>query len=275
MASTSSREEIVSLFRALLDYQNAGQWKELEKYIQPTVDVDNDQQQRDTFVARLRSEVELGHQQFKLESYVVDVDAKAIAARIIKSETAQDDIAKTFEYQEITLAWFVDGRLSKYRALQDDDTRRMRQATAPSTPSSELQSRAPTSLNLRSFYQNYISSINSKSMDQDFDKFCQPTVTHNARAFAIPEYIKLISESQAAIKGLYFDVQDLLVDDQSGLVAARLEFTGEPVETWAGAKPNGKSVRFYEHVMYWLDGGKITWVWSIVDLHSYRRQLQL
>ncbi|KAF4472329.1 polyketide cyclase [Fusarium albosuccineum] len=275
MASTLSREEIVSLFRALLDYQNAGKWEELEKYIQPTIDVDNDQQQRDTFIARLRSEVELGHQQFGLESYVVDVDSKAIAARIIKSETAQDDIAKTFEYQEITLAWFIDGRLSKYRALQDDDTRRMRQATAPSTPTSELQSRAPTSLNLRSFYQNYISSINSKSMDQDFDKFCQPTVTHNARAFAIPEYIKLISESQAAIKGLYFDVQDLLVDDQSGLVAARLEFTGEPVETWAGAKPNGKSVRFYEHVMYWLDGGKITWVWSIVDLHSYRRQLQL
>ncbi|KAJ3524772.1 hypothetical protein NM208_g11922 [Fusarium decemcellulare] len=275
MASSSSREDIVSLFRALLDYQNAGKWQELEKHIQPTVDVDNDQQQRDTFIARLRSEVELGHQQFRLESYVVDVNSKAIAARIIKSETAQDDIAKTFEYQEITLAWFVDGRLSKYRALQDDDTRRMRQATAPSTPTSELQSRAPTSLNLRSFYQNYISSINSKSMDQDFDKFCQPTVTHNTRPFAIPEYIKLISESQAAIKGLYFDVQDLLVDDQSGLVAARLEFTGEPVETWAGAKPNGKSVRFHEHVMYWLDGGKITWVWSIVDLHSYRRQLQL
>ncbi|CEI70684.1 hypothetical protein FVEN_g830 [Fusarium venenatum] len=270
MSHSLSRYEIIDSLEAILSAQSEGHWDTLKSLLQPTVAVNNNSLQRDTFIAHLRSDVENNNTSSKLDSSVIDVNAQAIAARVIKTQSTSSD--ESFQYQEIVLAWFTDGQLSAIKSLQDNDSRRAREPSATSTPAHLLESFNPTTVDLDSTYRQYIGSINEKTMETTFETFCKPLVTHNTHEKTIAEYISLIQESQEAIQGLYFDIQDLLVDKQSGRVAARLEFTGVPVKTWADVKPNGQGVNFHEHVMYWLEEGKIHWVWSIVDLDTYREQ---
>lgn len=265
MASLKSRSELIDLLKSILEARNETNWERLESLFQPSMLIDTTTQQRDDFIANLQAATGVS---VKPDSCVVDVNAQAVAARVVKTESLPD--GERCEYQEIILTWFVDGRLATLKRLKDEDSRSAKQNTTPSL----LEELKPTSLDLEALYREYIKSINDKTMEANFDKFCQPSVTHNTVVKTIAEYISLISESQSAIQGLYFNIQDLIVDKDVGRVAARLEFTGVPVQTWGGAKPNGKTVKFHEHVMYWLNEGKIHWVWSVVDLDTYRKQLQ-
>ncbi|RGP74552.1 polyketide cyclase [Fusarium sporotrichioides] len=275
MSHSTSRSEIIRFLEAILSAQNEGQWDKLESLVQPTVVVNNNSLQRETFITHLRSDAEVNNTASKLESSVVDVNAQAIAARVIKTQAIppeETSAAQLVQYQEIMLAWFIDGRLSAIKSIRDNDARRATKHSAMGTPSHLLENSNPTAVDLDSIYRQYIGSINEKTMEATFENFCKPLVTHNTHEKTIAEYISLIQESQEAIQGLYFDIQDLIVDKGSGRVAARLEFTGVPIKTWANAKPNGRGVKFHEHVMYWFDEGKIHWVWSIVDLDTYREQ---
>ncbi|KAG4282424.1 hypothetical protein FPRO06_09097 [Fusarium proliferatum] len=265
MASLKSRSELIDLLKSILEARNETNWERLESLFQPSMLIDTTTQQRDDFIANLQAATGVS---VKPDSCVVDVNAQAVAARVVKTESLPD--GERCEYQEIILTWFVDGRLATLKRLKDEDSRSTQQTTTPLL----LEELKPTSLDLAALYREYIKSINDKTMEAKFDKFCQPSVTHNTAEKTIAEYISLISESQSAIQDLYFDIQDLIVDKEAGRVAARLEFTGVPVQTWGGAEPNGKTVKFHEHVMYWLNEGKIHWVWSVVDLDTYRKQLQ-
>lgn len=266
MSHSLSRFEIVSSLETILSAQHGSQSDKLESLIQLSVTVNERSLRRGEFIAQLRSDVENNNISAKLDSSVVDVNAQAIAARVIRTE------ASIAQYQEITLAWFKDGQLSAIKSLQDNDARRAKEPSSTETPAHLLENATSTTIDLGSTYRDYIRSINEKTMEANFEIFCKPVVTHNTHEKTIAEYISLIQESQEAIQGLYFDIQDLLVDKESGRVAARLEFTGVPVRTWAGAEPSGQTVKFHEHVMYWFDEGKIHWVWSIVDLDTYREQ---
>ncbi|KDN65322.1 putative SnoaL-like polyketide cyclase [Colletotrichum sublineola] len=108
---------------------------------------------------------------------------------------------------------------------------------------------------------------------RDEDGFRSREPAHNDRELTIAEYIPLISDSQDAIDGLHFDIQDLFADEETQRIAARLEFTGTPVKEWGGARPNGTAVRFHEHVIYQLEQGKTSRVWSTIELDLYRKQM--
>lgn len=82
-----------------------------------------------------------------------------------------------------------------------------------------------------------------------------------------------MEDSFEAISGLVFNVRDLIVDEERQQICSRIEFTGTPVRSYAGAEPNGRSVRFAEHALYWLDKGQITRVFTVIDWQSYRKQL--
>ncbi|OBS22943.1 hypothetical protein FPOA_09264 [Fusarium poae] len=273
MSHSLSRSQIIASLEVIITVPSEGQWDKLKSLVQPTVAVNDDSLQRETFIAHLRSDVENNNSYSKLDSSVVDINAQAIAARVIKTQSTSS--GEAFQYQEIILAWFVDGRLLTIKSLQDNDSRRAREPSATDTPTHLLDNPNPTTLDLDSTYRQYIGSINEKTMEATFREFCKPLVTHNTHEKTIVEYISLIQQSQEAIRGLYFDIQDLLVDKDSGRVAARLEFTGVPIKNWADAEPNGQGVKFHEHVMYWFDQGKIHWVWSIVDLDTYRDQCRV
>ena len=266
MSNALSRSEIISSLEAILSAQHDAQWDKLESLVQPTVAINNKSLRREAFIAQLQSNVADNNITAKFDSSVVDVDAQAVAARVIRTK------ASIIQYQEIILAWFKDSQISAIKSLQDNDARRAEEPSATETPAHLLENANSTTLDLGSIYRDYIKCINDKTMEATFENFCKPVVTHNIHEKTIAEYISLIQESQEAIQGLYFDIQDFLVDKQSGRVAARLEFTGVPVRTWAGAEPSEQAVKFHEHVMYWFDEGKIHWVWSIVDLDTYREQ---
>ncbi|KAL2687928.1 hypothetical protein Neosp_005498 [[Neocosmospora] mangrovei] len=272
MASNLSSEEIISSFKAILDCQDYGKWEGLEAYIQPTVDIVGGSQKRDEFIAFLRSSVEDGNRKAELDSYIVDHDSQAIAARIIRIESAQDGSA-TSEYQEIIMAWFVDGRLSTFKTIQDNDARRARQPSAPRTPDGVAQ-RAPTSLDLRAQYRQYIASMNNRTMETELGNFVQPIVTHNGRTMTTSDYMKPIGKSQEAIESLKLEVQDMLVDNELGAVAVRIKFTGVSVGVWGNAGPSGKPITFHEHAMYWFEGGKVSFVWAALDFDEYRQQVK-
>ncbi|KAF4985777.1 hypothetical protein FGRMN_11102 [Fusarium graminum] len=252
-----SRADLVAAVKKILDVQNEGHQTDAESLVQPTITNDGS--------------AAPGIETWILDSCVVDVNAQAVAARVIKTKTISS--TRIRQYQEITLAWFAHGQLSCLKTLIDNDTRRAEQGLEKATPQ-DLQEPCHTSIDLEAKYRAYIKSINDHTMEANFGLFCKPCVSHNAAEKTIAEYISLIQESQSAIEGLNFEIQDLIVDNDAGRVAARLEFTGTPVKRWANAMPNGGSVKFHEHVMYWLDEGKIHWVWSIVDLDAYREQLQ-
>lgn len=80
----------------------------------------------------------------------------------------------------------------------------------------------------------------------------------------------MIESSFDDIRGLHFSVEELVVDDDSAQIAARLGFTGLPVRSFRGIEPTGKEVRFSEHAYYKLHQGRIFWVTSLLDLEAYR-----
>ncbi|UPL01112.1 hypothetical protein LCI18_012046 [Fusarium solani-melongenae] len=272
MPSNLSSEGILSSFQSILDCQNYGKLEEPETYIQPIVNIVGGSQKRDEFITYLRSGAGGGHRKSKLDSYIVDHDSQAIAARIIRIESAQDGSA-TSEYQQVIMAWFVDGCLSTFKTIQDNDARRARQPSAPRTPDT-LARGVPTSLDLRAQYHRYIASMNNRTMEAEFENFVQPIVTHNGRTMTTSDYMKPIGKSQEAIESLKLEVQDMLVDNQSGTVAVRIKFTGVSVRVWGNAGPSGKPVTFHEHAMYWFEGGKVSFVWATLDFDEYRQQLK-
>ncbi|KAK1623588.1 hypothetical protein BDP81DRAFT_331862 [Colletotrichum phormii] len=212
----------------------------------------------------------------KIDTILVDGFSSNLAARLINRTTLRDS-GTVFEYAEIVFAEFMNDSLLGWRSLRDEDAVFSREvSTVPTTPSPPPASQPSSTMSvqeMKAFYQRYIKCINDKTMTRDFAQFCQPELIHNDRKFSIAEYIPLISESQDAIDDLYFEIDEMVADDETQQIAARLEFTGTPMKEWGGAKPNGNEVEFHEHVIYQLEDGKISRVSSVIELDVYRQQM--
>ncbi|TDZ16320.1 hypothetical protein Cob_v010625 [Colletotrichum orbiculare MAFF 240422] len=267
----------LSALHAIVHYLETHNWQEVEKRVHPRIQWNGQPQPATDFFALLSfppNDPSRRHRQ--LDSSLLDISGDAVALRLIHCTNLDSSSDTVYEYAEIVFSWFTNGRLARWQSLCDEDAARALNTTAPRTPHHpDITSRPSpdTTLDLKHHYRAYIKSINDGTMERDFGRFCQPELDHNGRRLSIAEYIPLISDSQEAIRDLRFDIQELLVDDATQQIAARLEFTGTPVREWGGAKPNGKAVRFHEHVMYQLDGGKIGRVWSVIELDAYRSQL--
>ncbi|KAI8211378.1 hypothetical protein K4K54_000058 [Colletotrichum sp. SAR 10_86] len=257
MASTSATG-VESVFRSLIQYLDEQDWDEVERRVQPIIDYNGQSMSATVFFAAENT-------------IIVDTSSNAVAARYINIAGSPDSAP---EFREIIFAWFVDSRMARWQSLRDEAGSESQHSAVPRTPTpiGDVSSRHDE-LDLKELYKAYITSINEKTMERDFESFCQPELEHNGRRLTITEYIPLISDSQDAIQNLHFHVEELFVDEDTQQIAARLEFTGTPVREWGGAKPNGNSVRFHENVMYQLHEGKIARVWSVIELNVYRQQL--
>ncbi|KAF6805432.1 SnoaL-like polyketide cyclase [Colletotrichum sojae] len=269
------------VLRTIVRNLDAQDWEGVEKDVQPTIDLNGQSQPATVFFDQL-SKPPSPETWWERQTDVIALDSggDAVAARFIhcvRPRGSAESPEETYEFQEIVFAWFVDNRLARWLSLRDEDGFRARTPTVPRTPHQSYTDRSPPadpSLDLAEHYRAYIKSINAKTMEAEFGRFCQPELEHSGRRLSIAEYIPLISDSQDAIEDLHFNIRELLADPQTQQVAAVLEFTGTPVREWGGAKPNGKSVRFRELVMYQLHEGKIQRVWSVIELDAYREQLK-
>ena len=143
-------------------------------------------------------------------------------------------------------------------------------------PDPQAPAAAAAGRTLGDTYRAYIAAINGGAADMSsrLPEFCHPVVTHNGQELSLQQYQGLMEDAQDAIPDIVFDVADLIVDEDRQQVAARLEFTGTPVKTWAGMKPNGTAVHFSEQVFYWFDEGRVRSVVSLVDMEAYRRHMR-
>lgn len=274
MASTPGTS-VASVFRSLIRHLDEQEWDEVQPKVQPSIDYNGQSLAATVFFASESHSLSPGMKlDRKLDTIIVDTSSDAIAVRCINCAGVSESTGGSYEFQEIIFAWFIDNRLARWQSLRDEDGSKSRHHLVHRTPifTGDPSSR-DDQLHLKELYKAYINSINEKTMERDFECFCQPELEHNGRRLTIAEYIPLISDSQDAIQSLHFHVEELLADEETQQIAARLEFTGTPVREWGGAKPNGKSVKFHENVMYQLHQGKLARVWSVIELNVYRQQM--
>ncbi|KAK2773915.1 SnoaL-like polyketide cyclase [Colletotrichum kahawae] len=274
MASTPGTS-VASVFRSLIRHLDEQEWDEVKPKVQPNIDYNGQSLAATVFFASESNSLSPGMKlDRKLDTIIVNNSSDAIAARCINRAGSSESTEGSYEFQEIIFAWFIDNRLARWQSLRDEDGSKPRQHSVHRTPifTGDSSSR-DDQLRLKELYKAYINSINEKTMERDFEHFCQPELEHNGRRLTIAEYIPLISDSHDAIQSLHFHVEELLADEETQQIAARLEFTGTPVREWGGAEPNGKWVKFHENVMYQLYQGKIARVWSVIELNVYRQQM--
>ncbi|KAI1146494.1 SnoaL-domain-containing protein [Nemania diffusa] len=222
-----------------------------------------------------------GRLRITIDAITVGEATHLLAATVLAKLQPKDHIDRTIQFVEQWLLWVATGKISKLSTIPDHDEME-RQFSDPSYVSSpDLISafnpgHEDTKLSTRELedtYRAYIGCINARTTAADLPKFCHSHVVHNANRLSLGEYRLLMEDAIAAIPDLLFGINTLVVDEKAQRLAVRIELTGTPTCKFAGAEPNGRSVRFYEHVTYHIRDGKIDRVWSIVDFKSYRRQL--
>jgi steroid delta-isomerase-like uncharacterized protein len=87
------------------------------------------------------------------------------------------------------------------------------------------------------------------------------------------DYLKARARSLFnAFPDVTFVIEDVVQQDDR--LAARVTLEGTQRGEFAGIPATGKRMKVYDFAMYRLAGGKITDVWSLVDVQAMRDQLQ-
>ncbi|KAJ7784404.1 hypothetical protein B0H16DRAFT_1492384 [Mycena metata] len=185
------------------------------------------------------------------------------------------DVIRFFQQQIVSLK---DGRVTKVLAVTDfDHVRRQLSGEQDRGEPDDIEPRHAagglTSAELDRLYRDYIACINENLTEAGLSQFCQPIVVHSRKELTLERYCALIQESSSAVQDMTAHIHTLVAQEQSQRVGVRLEWSGTPITTLQGVEPNGRNVRFPEHVIYQLESGKIARVWSIVDWEEFRRQM--
>ena len=75
-----------------------------------------------------------------------------------------------------------------------------------------------------------------------------------------------------AFPDVHFEIEDIV--QREDLLAARVTLEGTQRGEFAGIRVTGKRMKVYDFAMYRIVGGKITDVWSLIDMHGLRDQLE-
>ncbi|TDZ53651.1 hypothetical protein CTRI78_v006835 [Colletotrichum trifolii] len=278
--------DIGARLREYVDCLNHCKFDVIGNHLADTISRNGQPQTKEEHVARLRHRTQgLAGFEVKIDTMLVDKKARAVAARYVNRMTASQPEADgdvpagettTTEFDEQCYVWFDErGKMARIVTLQDNEGIRARNPTAAMTPRFLTRSMPQEPVDLGSVLGAYVASINQHRMRAEFPRLCRHEVRHNNRALSVEDYARSIEYSHEAIAGLRFGIRELLVDEETQQVAARLEITGTPVMEFAGVRPNGREVRFHEHCMYRFDRGKIAVVWATMELDSYRRQMEV
>ena len=87
------------------------------------------------------------------------------------------------------------------------------------------------------------------------------------------EYLKMRAQSLfSAFPDVHFEIEEIVQRDD--LLAARVTLEGTQRGEFAGIRVTGKRMKVYDFAMYRVAGGKITDVWSLIDMQGLRDQLE-
>ena len=87
------------------------------------------------------------------------------------------------------------------------------------------------------------------------------------------DYLKGRAQSLLnAFPDVHFEIEDVVQQDDR--LAARVTLEGTQRGEFAGIPATGKRMKVYDFAMYRIVDGKITDVWSLVDMQGLRDQLE-
>lgn len=124
---------------------------------------------------------------------------------------------------------------------------------------------------LASRYREYLAALNERRLD-DLVHHVHDELTYNDEAMTRQEYRDMLAGDIAAIPDLVFDAHLVVAADDH--VACRLVFDCTPVQEFLGFTPDGRRVRFAEHVFYRYSEGRIAAVRSLIDRPAIEAQLR-
>lgn len=241
----------------------AGDWAAVEGVLAPSLSVNGVTRTRSSYIQELRSKQQIT----KLDLLIGNDEKPEIAARFLCNDPSEA-VSQGEEWTEQGFYSFTDGSISSMQSMAGANT-----AGTHLPIKDEEASESTAAADLCKFYTDYIESINTLTMGEHFDTFCQDAVVHNYHSYTREEYKQMIESSFEEITGLHFTIEKLLVNTTGQQVAARLGFTGVPTKEFRGIPPTGKCVRFSEHAFYQLEQGRIRQVWSLLDLEAYRKSM--
>ena len=245
-------------FTAFLSAISDKNWAAAKELVAPSVSADSKALTTDEFIQHRQSYT--AEASSNLDTLVVDNGGTKIAARIIHRAKVP--------WSELVFCTVVNDRITRYDSLDDKE-----EAGAAAAPwgCERYQDGADGVADLKEFYTDYIHTINTLTMKQGLGKYCHGEVTHSQRTYSLDEYREMIESSFDEISGLHFAVVDIVTNAQTQQIAAQLGFRGKPVKPFRGVQPNGRGVKFGEHVFYQLHAGKIATMASLLDMTSYKQ----
>jgi steroid delta-isomerase-like uncharacterized protein len=127
-------------------------------------------------------------------------------------------------------------------------------------------------------YERYNNDVwNSHNPDALAEYFAPDARVHSMTPGSVAgaglDYLKTRARSLlSAFPDVKFVVESVVQEDD--IVAARVTLEGTHRADFAGIPATGKRMKVYDFAMYRIAGGKITDVWSLVDVQTMRDQLQ-
>lgn len=185
------------------------------------------------------SYVQLLEQEFKTSSVVAlrldmvvsDPTSSQVGARVIVQDQTTD--AEEIEYLQHFICTAKDTGISEIKLITDTDV--MAEKVTHIEPSPQPQGQdADVPVDLAQLYIDYIACINGRTMKTNLPKYCHDRVNWCSKDLPLDEYRELMEGCFDAIKGLSFQVRDLVVDEEKQQLAVRLEFKGTPVKLMLG-----------------------------------------
>ena len=127
-------------------------------------------------------------------------------------------------------------------------------------------------------YSRYTEEVWNSHNPDALDKYFAPdarvhSMTPGSIAGTGLDYLKERAQSlMNAFPDIHFVIENVV--EQGDILAARVTLEGTQRADFAGVPATGKRMKVYDFATYRIVEGKITDVWSLIDMQAMRTQLQ-
>ncbi|GKT87382.1 LOW QUALITY PROTEIN: snoaL-like polyketide cyclase [Colletotrichum tofieldiae] len=265
-------QRVAGILQAFLDAVNNKKWDEVQKHLQPaaTVAYNSSQESRDDFVKRLAAIAEKGDR-LTADSWTIDEAAQFVSARLVTSGRRGRNARASLGLGPRLLRGRQD-----FPVLPDclhAEPGLQRRPWAPEIASKP--SKTPlTASEIGARYREYIHSYNDGTTATVIPQRWGKIISLNGKTLSLDEVLEFFRNILLpVIAGLKYHVEEMVVDVERQQVAVRLYLEGVPENEHLQKKVPGKTIKVYEHALYGLEEGKISWVWAAQGFDMTPRQL--